>query len=223
VLGSPTLGILFLVYTSLIMFVLRFFAGPIVHKISPLGLLAVSSAIAALGLLWLANAGTGALVLFLAATFYGLGKTFFWPAMLGVVAEQYPKGGALLLNAIAGVGVLTVGILGGAAIGTVQDIGFERILEAEQPAIHEKIVVEQKGQFFKYHAVDAIKRNDDLTEDQQGLVAAVESRAKQASLGKIAILPAIMLVCYLALIAYFKAQGGYKPVELAADEEVGSE
>ena len=223
VLGSPTLGILFLVYTSLIMFVLRFFAGPIVHKISSLGLLAVSSAIAALGLLWLANAGTGALVLFLAATFYGFGKTFFWPAMLGVVSEQYPKGGALLLNAIAGVGVLTVGIFGGPAIGTVQDIGFERILEAEQPAIHEKIVVEQEGQFFKYHAVDAIKRNDELTEDQQGLVTAVESRAKQASLGWIAILPAIMLVCYLLLIAYFKAQGGYKPVELAAGEDVRSE
>ena len=46
VLSSPTKGILFLVYTSSIMFVLRFFAGGVVHKISPLGLLATCAAIA---------------------------------------------------------------------------------------------------------------------------------------------------------------------------------
>ena len=81
-----------LVYTSFIMMVLRFFAGPIVHRISPLGLLAVSAAIAALGLVSLSlSAG---LMIFAAATLYGFGKTFFWPTMLGVVAEQYPKGGA---------------------------------------------------------------------------------------------------------------------------------
>src|SRR5687768_15411097 len=44
-----------LVYTSAIMFVLRFFAGPIVHKISPLGLLAICSGIAALGLFMLSQ------------------------------------------------------------------------------------------------------------------------------------------------------------------------
>ena len=43
----------------------------------------------------------GALI-FLAATLYGFGKTFFWPTMLGVVSEQTPKGGALTLNAISG-------------------------------------------------------------------------------------------------------------------------
>ena len=50
VLQSPTLGTLFLVWTSFIMFVLRFFAGPIVHRIGPLGLLAASAAVAAIGL-----------------------------------------------------------------------------------------------------------------------------------------------------------------------------
>ena len=45
-----------LIYTSAIMFVLRFFAGPIVHRISPLGLLAVCAVIASIGLFWLANA-----------------------------------------------------------------------------------------------------------------------------------------------------------------------
>ncbi len=57
VLKTPTKGTLFFVYTAAIMFVLRFFAGPIVHRISPLGLLACSAALAAVGLYWLGNAG----------------------------------------------------------------------------------------------------------------------------------------------------------------------
>ena len=71
VLEDPVKGTLFFVYTAAIMFVLRFFAGPIVHRISPLGLLAASAAIAAIGLFWLGNAGPSVGVLFLAATLYG--------------------------------------------------------------------------------------------------------------------------------------------------------
>src|SRR5690606_9287105 len=65
-----------LIYTSAIMMVLRFFAGSIVHRISPLGLLAVSATIAAIGLFALSNAA-GAMIL-IAATLYGIGKSFFW-------------------------------------------------------------------------------------------------------------------------------------------------
>ena len=45
---------------------------------------------------------------------------------------------------------------------------------------------------------------------QAALLAALDSRTKQATLGRIALLPVIMLVCYLALIAYFRAAGGYR-------------
>ena len=79
-----------LIYTSMIMMILRFYAGPIVHKLSPLGLLACSAALAMLGLIFLSKA-SGTTIL-LAATLYGVGKTFFWPTTLGVVAEQFPKG-----------------------------------------------------------------------------------------------------------------------------------
>ena len=67
-----------LIYTSAIMFVLRFCAGPIAHRISPLGLLALCAAVASVGLFWLASAGTAPIMIFLAATCYGFGKTFFW-------------------------------------------------------------------------------------------------------------------------------------------------
>jgi len=107
-----------LVYTSLIMVVLRFYAGPIVHALSPLGLLAVSAVLAIAGLYTLSF--TTGMVIFGAATLYGFGKTFFWPTMLGVVSEQCPKGGALTLNAISGIGMLAVGTLGFPYIGALQ-------------------------------------------------------------------------------------------------------
>ncbi len=147
VLQSPTLGTLFLVWTSLIMFVLRFFAGPIVHRIGPLGLLAASAAVAAMGLLWLSKAGTSPVMLFAAATFYGFGKTFFWPTTLGVVSEQYPRGGALMLNAIAGVGMISVGTIGNPAIGAVQDIALTAEIRAADPALAERLIVARPGLF----------------------------------------------------------------------------
>ena len=94
------------------MFVLRFFAGPIVHKISPLGLLFVSSILGAIGLYVLGNSTTG-LFMVIAVTIYGIGKTFFWPTMLGVVGERFPKGGAVVMGIIGGIGMLSAGLLGG--------------------------------------------------------------------------------------------------------------
>jgi MFS family permease len=73
-----------LIYTSAIMMVLRFFAGPIVHAMSPLGLLAGSAVLAIAGLVLLSGAN-GLTMIFGAATLYAFGKTFFWPTMLGVV------------------------------------------------------------------------------------------------------------------------------------------
>ncbi|MEE2623427.1 MAG: MFS transporter, partial [Verrucomicrobiota bacterium] len=105
-----------LIYTSAIMTVLRFFAGPIIHKLTPLGLLATCAGLAMVGLMLL-SVTTTLVAIFAAATLYGIGKTFFWPTTLGVVSEQFPKGGALTLNAIAGIGMLSVGIVGGPLIG----------------------------------------------------------------------------------------------------------
>jgi len=209
-LGSKEKGALFIIYTSSIMFVLRFFAGPIVHRISPLGLLAMSSALACAGLLWLGNAGTGTLVLFLAATLYGIGKTFFWPTTLGVVSEQYPKGGALLLNAMGGVGMIAVGVLGGPAIGTLQDIDVNKAVAVQAADIHAATAgTNTKGMFFEYEFVDPEKAAL-LNDAQKEQLKAIQGPVKQHALAKIAVLPAIMFVCYVILIIYFKSRGGYQ-------------
>lgn len=221
VLQDPAKGTMFLVYTSAIMFVLRFFAGPIVHRISPLGLLACSAALATVGLVWLGNAGTSAGVLFLAATLYGFGKTFFWPTTLGVVSEQYPRGGALLLNAISGVGMIAIGTLGATYIGTIQDKDFNQAVIAQDSSAHDAVAATKQGLFSEYEYVDKTKYAE-LSGEQQEKLAAIERETKQHALAKIAYLPAIMFFCYVGLIVYYRSQGGYRAVVLTghgADDE----
>jgi MFS family permease len=103
-------GVLILAYTAGIMFVLRFFAGPLAHRLSPMGLLTLSAILSALGLFALSGATTPALA-FLAATVFGVGKTYFWPTMLGVTSERFPRGGPLLLAIVGGAGMLSVAFI----------------------------------------------------------------------------------------------------------------
>ena len=200
-----------LVYTSAIMMVLRFwFAGPIVEKLTPIGLLIVSAGLAIVGLFFLATA-EGIAMIFIFATLYGFGKTFFWPTMLGVVSEQCPKGGALTLNAIAGIGMLTVGIVGGPLIGKMQEDSVANTLPKET---YEKISVENSYLLGKYTAV-AMPKVDEL----EGAAELKEEikKAQQGALANITIFPLVMRVCYIALFLYFKGRGGYKTVEIGGD------
>ena len=105
-------GVLFLVYTAGLMFALRTWASGLSHR-SPIATLIVSSLLAALGLYWLGglDSNSSAAVALTAATLFGIGKTFLWPTMLGVTAEQFPRGGALLLSLMGGAGMLSVGLV----------------------------------------------------------------------------------------------------------------
>lgn len=203
-----------LVYTSFLMMVLRFNAGPIVHRLNPIGLLAICSLIACLGLLSL-SAAQGALMIMLAATLYAVGKTFFWPTALGVVAEQFPKGGALTLNAMGGVGMLGVGVLGAMLLGNIQDTTIDDVIMEQAPLVHEQIMVPKDGLFGKYNSIDQEKLAS-TNEESQALVKEVQDASKQIALKEVAILPGVMLLCYLILLGYFKSKGGYKAEVLAS-------
>src|SRR5262249_26784629 len=135
ILASREKGLLLFVYTSSLMFALRFFAGPIVERISPLGLLFVGATCGAIGLTLLGNASTGLFVV-IAATIYGVGKTFLWPTMLAVASERFPRGGAITIGAMGGAGMLSAGLLGGAGLWLQQ--GFFRTAEVKAggPATH---------------------------------------------------------------------------------------
>ena len=209
-------GLYLLLYTSLIMAILRFFAGPLVHRLSPLGLLATCAAIASTGLFWIANAGDAAAIIFLAGTMYGIGKAFFWPTTLGVVTEQFPRGGAMTINAIAGVGMISVGVLGGPILGTIQDQALDARLKSEAPQIHEIVAgAPTDAYLMHFQPVDGSKVAK-LPEADQKTVEQITTSNSQKTLAKFAVLPAIMFFCYIGLILYFKARGGYKQVELTA-------
>jgi MFS family permease len=103
-------GILILVYGSALMFVLRYFAGPIAHKISPIGMMWASVALAAAGLFLLASATTTALA-YVAATIFYVGVCFMWPTMLGITSERFPQGGAFTMGLMGFAGQFALGVV----------------------------------------------------------------------------------------------------------------
>jgi MFS family permease len=128
------LALIAFIWTNLLMTTLRFFAGPIVHKISPVGLLLGSAMVGTAGLWLLGQPFTSTAWLWLgAATVYGIGKTFYWPTMLGVISERFPKGGAVALGFSGGVGMLSAGLLGGPGIGYFQDYAAVNYLQTALP------------------------------------------------------------------------------------------
>lgn len=202
-----------LVYTASIVTVLRFLAGPILHRVTPLGLLAACSVLAIIGLLTLSKAaGIGIL---LAATIYGLGKAFFWPTMLGVVSEQFPRGGALTLNCLGGVGMLGLSV-GMVFLGNIQDRTIERNMlaydQAGKTSLHETyLTTEKRSVFGGYHALDQSKlQHAPATDVRQ--IELMQAQAKKGALSTAAIFPGVMLVAYLGLIIYYRRRGGYKPL-----------
>jgi len=205
-----------LVYTSAIMMVLRFFAGPIVHALSPIGLLIASSVMAVLGLLALSKTGSAGLAAILgAATLYGIGKTFFWPTMLGITAEQCPRGGAVTLNAISGIGMIAVGVLGFPLIGALQERTASSDLRRAAPEVAGQVLVEKPYLGLTYDAIDPQRAATVTDPEAKAALAAADKAGQFDTLAKMTAFPAFMLACYLLLFLYFRSQGGYRAQELA--------
>lgn len=112
-------GIVNLVWISLVMYLLRQFAGDISHRVSPVGLIGMTAIPAALGLYLFSQAHT-AVVAFVAATIFAVGVAFWWPTMLGITSERFPKGGALLLAIIGASGSFATAI-SGPIMGRISD------------------------------------------------------------------------------------------------------
>jgi len=101
-------AILLLTLTTGIMVIGRAFAKPIVKQLSPQGVLLMSAILAATGLYMLSTFSGNSI--FFAAVVFGIGVCYFWPTMIGFVAENIPKSGALGLNLIGGAGMFAVSI-----------------------------------------------------------------------------------------------------------------
>lgn len=155
ILSSATLGTTLFIYTSLLMTGLRFFAGPIVEKISSLGLLLCSALIGALGL-YLISVGEGVGFMFFAATVYAAGKTFLWPTMLGVLGERYPQSATIGMAIMGCVGMLSAGMLGGPGIGYKQDYYASQQLQEVAPETFERVKAPNENRFLVFPAITGI-------------------------------------------------------------------
>jgi MFS family permease len=101
-------SILMLTVTTGVMVIGRGFAGPVVHRLSPAGVLLASAILSSLGLYLLGN--TTGNTLFVGAIVFGIGVCYFWPTMLGFVSENLPKTGAVGINLMGGAGMLAVSL-----------------------------------------------------------------------------------------------------------------
>lgn len=112
-------GMLVFVWITGLMAVLRLFAGPIVERLAPTGMLLAASLLTALGLFMFSTFDTGTFRLMLAATIFAFGVAFFFPTMVGLMSERFPKAGSFGIVLMIGLGMLasgtTQGWMGGIA------------------------------------------------------------------------------------------------------------
>lgn len=135
-------GILVLVWINGLMAVMRYKAGPIVHRLSPTGVLLASAVISGLGLLWLSYAESG-LIAFISATVFAVGICYFWPTMLGFVSERIPKSGAFGLGLMGAMGTAVVGLITSPSMGKIADIyAHDRLPVVQTVAVLEQAVAE---------------------------------------------------------------------------------
>jgi fucose permease len=171
-------GILLLVYVSALMFVMRHFAGPLVHKLSPIGLLWSSCAMASLGLVALSVANSPVMGI-LAATVWGTGVCYMWPTMLATASERFPRGGALLMGLMGTAGTLSI-----------------RFVLPMMGAIYDSKKIEVAG---GEAAFNALPQGPEL-ERVLGIAAQTSFRA-------VAILPAVLLIVFGGIWLYDRSRG----------------
>jgi len=228
---TPTQGKILFVFTSFLMFTLRFCAHFIESKlkISPIGLLLICAVLAVIGLN-LVSGITSFGVALGALAVYALGKTFFWPTMLAVIGDRFPRTGAIAMSIMGGIGMMSAGLLGGPGLGYAKDRYTVEHLKETAPAVYEANKAEKPGSFLFLEPVTGL----DGTKLSAAQTAKPEERtAEQKTLAEASIIgdrktlkadsfiPATMAVIFLLLLIFFKAIGGYKALKITPEQAAG--
>ena len=211
------------IWTSAIMFGLRFCAHFIETKLglSPIGIL-LTSALLAFGGLQLASGMNSFGIALLALGIYALGKTFFWPTMLAVVGDRFPRSGAVAMSIMGGIGMLSAGLIGGPGLGYAKDRFTGEALQQSAPAAYAANKASSESKFLFLAPVTAVagdkleaakKAGDKGTADQKAIVAANQA-GDRATLKADSFLPLTMAAIYLLLLFYFKSIGGYRALKI---------
>lgn len=210
-----------LVFSSAIMLVLRVYAGGILARISPPALLAISGLFSMIGLYWLSSAA--GIAILIAFVIYAMGQTFYWPCVLGFVSERYPRGGALTLNTVSALGLLSVGIVGFQSLGAAFDNYNHKGAAQNVPALAAAAESDKSFLGVKYKQIDPEKVAPfiaTLPAAEQETVktkwTGVQSQSGRSVLVFASIFPAVLVLSFFGIWMYFRAKGGYKPIEITA-------
>ncbi|MCA9095300.1 MAG: hypothetical protein KDA68_17555, partial [Planctomycetaceae bacterium] len=181
----------------------------------------------------------------LAFTVYGIGKTFFWPTMLAVASDRFPKTGAVAISIMGGIAMLSAGLIGSPGLGYFKDRYSGEALQTANAGLYDSSKAAKPSRFLFFpdslgidntklgEAQEKLKkiREEDrlvgeealakLSADERALVEASIAGDRKTLVADSAI-PATMAVIYLILLIYFKSIGGYKPVTIEAGTSLGT-
>ncbi|MBX7211851.1 MAG: hypothetical protein K1X78_26330 [Verrucomicrobiaceae bacterium] len=227
-LFTPEQGKYLFIWTSAIMFSLRFCAHFIEKtlKLSPVGLLFVCSVTACIGLRLASGMETFSVAL-VALGIYAVGKTFFWPTMLAVVGDRFPQTGAVAMSIMGGIGMLSAGLIGGPGLGYCKDRFAGEELKSGNAAVFAEYKAAEPSKFLNIESTAAFgldgkklgeaRDAGDKRDAKQKAVVEADQKGDRRTLMADSWIPATMAAIYLLLFLYFTAIGGYKPVHLAEE------
>ncbi|WP_413667341.1 sugar MFS transporter [Mucilaginibacter sp. Mucisp86] len=176
-------AILILTFVASVQVLGRAFASPIVHRLAPQGVLLISAILSALGIYLMVHLHGDAI--YFAAVVFGLGVAFFWPCMIGFVAENLPRTGAVGLNLMGGAGMFGVSIymmfMGGF---------YDKIMVSKLPA---------------GASLDAY-RSAPAGSDMAKAFDAARSAAGPEVLNTTLIIPVALIVAFVGLVIYMRSR-----------------
>lgn len=225
-------GKILFVATSATMFALRFTVSFIERnlKLSPVGLLLGCALLACLGLHLTSSIVSfgGALI---ALILYAAGKAFFWPTMLGITSDRFPRTGAIAISIMSGIGMISAGLIGTPGLGYAKDRFAGEALQADA-VLYAEYRAQQPSQFLLFrpaygldghklgqvqaHMADARAPHALLTQPSapERAVYSASVTGDRKTLWVDAFIPAAMAAIYLLLLIYFKLIGGYRAMHI---------
>src|SRR5690606_6583208 len=207
---TPCLVKMLFIFVFPMMFGLRFSSHWIENKLklSPVAILFVCSLFAIAGL-YLAAGATGVTTAIVAMFVYSIGKTFFWPTMLAVVGDRFPRTGAVAMSIMGGIGMMSAGLLGGPGLGYAKDRYTVDHLKETNAALYEANKAEKPSSFLFFDPVTGLdgtklseaQTAESKTPEQQALVDA-SIIGDRKTLKADAFIPVTMAAIYLLLLLY---------------------
>lgn len=243
---SPMQGKILFFFTCALMFSLRFCAHFIEKNLglSPVGILFVCAILACVGLNLVSNVNSFGMAM-AALAVYALGKTFFWPTMLAVASDRFPRTGAIAISIMGGIGMMSAGLIGSPGLGYFKDRYAAEALNKADSKLYAEYKNKDESKFMKFifapvNGLDAQKigdinkkvetkaaelekagKKDDpktALNDAEKAVLEADIQGARGTLKVDSFIPAAMAVIYLLLLLYFKAIGGYKAVHIGAPD-----